>query len=181
MGVIVATFIGLIALQFIDPNMSNNLFGTKETNEKNELVEEDGETGSFSINGSVVNPGTYKLKMDGVTMEDLITASGGTNSSADNRCFYLDSKIKNNESYYIPTRYDATDVCGNDELKKVNVNADSVDVLQTISGIGTVLADSIVKYRETNGLYYTIESLMNVSGIGNSKFSQIKDYVILHE
>ena len=53
--------------------------------------------------------------------------------------------------------------------------------MQTISGIGSVLGNAIVEYRESNGIFYTIEGLMNVPGIGNSKFTQIKDYVILHE
>ena len=57
----------------------------------------------------------------------------------------------------------------------------SSEELQKISGIGSVIADAIINYRTDNGLYYTLESLMDVQGIGNSKFTQIKNYVILHE
>jgi competence protein ComEA len=182
LGVVIVTIIGLVVMQIIDPNVGGKIFGTQETEDPNTTTEEEEDgKGSFTINGNVVNPGKYLLTADGAKMEDLINAAGGVNSNADDRCFYLEATITPNEKYYISTKFDITDVCGDDEIEKVNINIDDSEALQTISGLGSVIADAIVKYRNENGLYYTIESLMNVSGIGNSKFAQIKDYVILHE
>jgi len=182
LGVVIVTIIGLVVMQIIDPNVGGKIFGTQETEDPNTTTEEEEDgKGSFTINGNVVNPGKYLLTADGAKMEDLINAAGGVNSNADDRCFYFEATITPNETYYISTKFDVTDVCGDDEIEKVNINIDDSEALQTISGLGSVIADAIVKYRNENGLYYTIESLMNVSGIGNSKFAQIKDYVILHE
>jgi competence protein ComEA helix-hairpin-helix repeat region len=179
LGVVIATIIGLIIMQIIDPNIIGSIFNTSETTDTDD-TSTDG-TGSFSITGYVVNPGKYNLTIEGASMEDLINSAGGATSNADDRCYYLDATILENESYYIPTKYDVTNVCGSDEIEKVNINSDNSSKLQEISGIGSVIADAIIDYRETNGLFYTLEGLLNVSGIGNSKFTQIKDYVILHE
>lgn len=183
LGVVIVTIIGLIVLQFVDPNINNNFFGTQQTDDPNKIngKEDDDEKGAFSIKGNVVNPGKYLLTMNDTTMSDLINAAGGVTSNADERCYYLEAKLEVNQTYYIPTKFDITDVCGDDEIKKVNINIDNADILQTISGIGNVLSDAIVEYRDVNGLFYTIEALKNVKGVGNSKFEQIKDYVILHE
>jgi len=182
LGVVIATIIGLVVLQFIDPNMSNSLFGTKSNDETNTTtVDEDDTTASFTINGYVVNPGKYLLTFEGATMEDLINAAGGVTKEADERCYYLEASIEKDENYYIPTKYDVSNICGSDEITKVNVNTDNEEALQTISGIGSTIAEAIVNYRSINGNFYTLESLLNVTGIGNSKFTQIKNYVILHE
>jgi len=182
LGVVLATIIGLVVFQFIDPNLSSSLFGTKDSTDDNTTtIDEDEDTFSFTIDGYVVNPGKYLLKMEEPTLEDLISAAGGVTSDADKRCYYLEAAIKENETYYIPTKFDVTNVCGSDIIEKVNVNSDSSEELQQISGIGSVIADAIINYRTDNGLFYTLESLMEVQGIGNSKFTQIKNFVILHE
>jgi len=182
LGVVIATIIGLVVLQFIDPNLSNSLFGTKSTDSTNTTtIDDDETTASFSVNGYVVNPGKYLLTFEGVTMENLLNAAGGVTKEADERCYYLEAGIEKNASYYIPTKYDVSNICGSDELTKVNVNTDNATILQTISGIGSTIADAIVNYRSINGNFYTLEGLLNVTGIGNSKFTQIKNYVILHE
>lgn len=183
LAVVVVTIIGIVVMQFVDPNMGNNIFSTQQTDDSNTTTysDDDDEKGAFTIKGNVVNPGKYLLTYEGTTMSDLINAAGGVTSNADDRCYYLEATLTPNETYYISTKFDVTDVCGDDEIKKVNVNADDSDALQTISGIGSVIGSSIVGYRESNGMFYTIESLKNVNGIGNSVFEKIKDYVILHE
>ena len=174
--VIVATLVGLVVLQFIDPNSNISLLNPTTSDD-----DSDDTTGSFTIKGYVVNPGTYLLSYTNTTMEDLISAAGGVTSYADSRAYFLEAELTPNNTYYISTKYDTTDVCGSDEIKKVNVNSDDEDELQEISGIGATIAESIINYRDNNGYFYTIEDLLNVSGIGSSKFSLIKDHVILHE
>ena len=46
-----------------------------------------------------------------------------------------------------------------------------------LPGIGESKAISIIKYREENGNFATIEDIKNVSGIGDSLFDKIKDYI----
>lgn len=62
---------------------------------------------------------------------------------------------------------------------KINVNKASSSELQEINGVGPALAEKIIKYREQNGNFETIEDLKNVSGIGDKKFENIKDYIVV--
>ena len=62
---------------------------------------------------------------------------------------------------------------------KIDINTATVDRLQLLPGIGEALAQRIVNYREENGSFATIEGLMNVSGIGEKKFANIKDYITI--
>ena len=45
----------------------------------------------------------------------------------------------------------------------------------SLDGVGEGTAEKIIKYREKNEYFNTIEDLMNVSGIGESKFNALKD------
>lgn len=65
------------------------------------------------------------------------------------------------------------------DVSKVSINSATSDQLQTLSGIGESKALAIIKYREENGNFKTIEEIMNVSGIGESLFEKIKDYITI--
>ena len=58
---------------------------------------------------------------------------------------------------------------------KININTASSAALQRLNGIGEVRAAAIISYRETNGAFASIDEIMQVSGIGEGIFSQIKD------
>jgi competence ComEA-like helix-hairpin-helix protein len=59
----------------------------------------------------------------------------------------------------------------------ININTASVQELETLPGIGPVLAQNIVDYRTANGPFETIQHIQNVSGMGPSLFNQIKDLI----
>ncbi len=65
----------------------------------------------------------------------------------------------------------------NNNNNLVNINTASKEELLTISGIGDSKASKIIEYRELNGLFSTIEDIMNVSGIGESIFNTIKESI----
>lgn len=64
-----------------------------------------------------------------------------------------------------------------DEL--VSINKGSKEELMTLIGIGESKADNIIKYREEHGEFKKLEDIMNVSGIGESAYAKIKDYIKL--
>ena len=63
--------------------------------------------------------------------------------------------------------------------KSVNINYASASELMKLKGIGPVMADRIVKYREANGLFKDKNELKNIKGIGPKKFGAIKDYILI--
>ena len=60
---------------------------------------------------------------------------------------------------------------------KININTASKEELLTVTGIGESKAVAIIKYREENGEFQTIEDIKNVTGIGDSLFEKIKEYI----
>ena len=63
----------------------------------------------------------------------------------------------------------------------VLVNDGSKEELMTISGIGDAIASQIIAHRNENGVFYCLEDLMDVNGIGNATFEKLKDSIYLHE
>ena len=74
------------------------------------------------------------------------------------------------------------DACMDDQFNNssqglININTASLDVLKSLPGIGDAKAEDIIKYREENGGFKSIEEIMNVNGIGESIYSQIKEII----
>ena len=63
------------------------------------------------------------------------------------------------------------------ELSVININNATVADFQLLPGIGPLLAERIVAYREENGPFEIPGELMNVEGIGEKKLEEIWDYI----
>lgn len=59
----------------------------------------------------------------------------------------------------------------------INLNAATVEQLETLPGIGRKVAERILEYRSKNGGFKKIEELMNVKGIGEKSFLKIKPLI----
>jgi comEA protein len=57
----------------------------------------------------------------------------------------------------------------------ISLNRASAKELESLDGIGPVLAARIVAYRKINGPFLTVEDLLKVSGIGTAKYGQFKE------
>ncbi len=60
---------------------------------------------------------------------------------------------------------------------KININTASLLDLQTLPGIGESKAKAIIEYRDNEGSFSSIEDIKNVSGIGDSLYEKIKEYI----
>ena len=168
-GVVITTIIGLLVMQFVDFGNARSVVDST-----NEVIRN-----SIGISGYVVSPGNYLLDEDS-TMQDLIEKAGGITDRADIRAFLPSAIVEKNVEYYIPPRYDPTDICSDEEIQKVNINSvTDPNALTFIDGIGESISKSIISYRDENGLYQTIEDIMNVSGIGNATYTKLRNYIIL--
>jgi competence protein ComEA len=60
---------------------------------------------------------------------------------------------------------------------KININTASIEDLDRLPGVGPATAQKIIDYRKQNGPFPNIEAIDNVSGIGPSKYAQMKDLI----
>lgn len=169
-GVIFLVFTIIIGLSIIekgDAYLDNLLFPTSSTSNE-ESSFEDEETVIVTLSGEVLNPGKYEIKK-GYFLNDAIVKAGGVTTSADVNCFDYYLMINENINIYIPKI---------SEDIKVSLNDADFDELTTLSGIGNILAERIIEYREISPFLY-LEEIMNVEGIGKSIFFKIKDMICL--
>lgn len=141
------------------------------------------------VDGAVVSPGVYRLK-DGARVAQAIDAAGGLAPEADVTGLNRASKVTDGQKIHVPTVGEqasiaeagvdggastASGVSGATGL--VNINTASAEELQTLSGIGPSMAQSIIDERTKNGAFASVEDLMRVSGIGEKKLAKIKDCI----
>jgi competence ComEA-like helix-hairpin-helix protein len=62
----------------------------------------------------------------------------------------------------------------------VNINTATKDQLMRLPGVGAVLAERILIYREELGEFTTVNQLLNVKGISKKKLEELKPLVTLH-
>ena len=67
------------------------------------------------------------------------------------------------------------------DFPPVNINTAGLEELDTLPGIGESLARRIMEYREANGPFENVEEIMEVSGIGEAKFAEMKDRITVDE
>ena len=144
------------------------------------------------VDGAVVRPGVYRLK-EGARVSQAIDAAGGLTAEADVTGLNRASKITDGQKIYVPTvgEQQAAAAVGGAESSAattpgagsssglVNINTASAAELQTLSGIGPSMAQSIIDERTKNGAFASVDDLMRVSGIGEKKLAKIKDCICI--
>ena len=142
------------------------------------------------VDGAVVRPGVYRLK-EGARVSQAIDATGGLTAEADVTGLNRASKITDGQKIYVPKVGEQQTVSAdggadggavlasgaNDVAGLVNINTASAAELQTLSGIGPSMAQSIIDERTKNGAFASVDDLMRVSGIGEKKLAKIKDCI----
>lgn len=135
------------------------------------------------IKGSVEAPGVYEMK-DEDRIIDVIDRAGGLTPDAESKGINFAQKVEDQMVIYIPkTGEEPIEIPINAEEKEteevmlVNINEADATGLMTLNGIGPSKADSIIRYREERGFFQTIDDIKNVSGIGNTTFENLRDYI----
>lgn len=62
----------------------------------------------------------------------------------------------------------------------LDINTADLEQLEILQGIGPVLAERIIEYRNLHGNFASVDSLINVKGIGKSKLNLIKDNITVN-
>ncbi|MBO4609054.1 MAG: helix-hairpin-helix domain-containing protein [Lachnospiraceae bacterium] len=138
------------------------------------------------ICGSVQNPGVYELPA-GSRVCDGLDAAGGFSEGADEKRINLAGILSDGDMVFFPEEGESipegasdyvTGSAGNESVTSlININTAGEQALCTLPGIGSSKAQAIIKYREEHGSFKDIKEIMNVNGIGESLYSQIKDLI----
>ncbi|MEV4515076.1 ComEA family DNA-binding protein [Dactylosporangium sp. NPDC049525] len=134
-----------------------------------------------SVNDKVQRPGLVELPA-GARVADAIAAAGGALPGADLSGLNLARKVVDGEmiAVGVPAPPGAAPGGAGGSGSgggPVNLNTATVAELQTLPGIGEVLAQRIVEYRDRHGGFRAVTDLRQVEGIGDAKFQQLKDRV----
>jgi competence protein ComEA len=78
-----------------------------------------------------------------------------------------------------PQQVEDTSITGKPGMP-IDINSAGQAELETLPGIGPSLASRIIEYRIANGPFGSIDAIMDVSGIGPSKFAAIKGLVVAY-
>ena len=131
------------------------------------------------VSGWVVNPGIVVVST-GAIVADAIAAAGGARLGAALDAINLAGPV----AEAIRCRCPAP---GPKPLRPVarrgipggliSLNRADATALQDLPGVGPVLAERIVAYREANGPFAEVEDLLDVPGIGEAKLAAMRDLV----
>jgi len=145
------------------------------------------------IAGAVKNPGVYQLKPTD-RIVDAVKIAGGATEEANLDLVNLAALLEDGQKIIVPYKtysetgeeintntYNPTaSVYSSSSVStsaKININTANATMLQSLSGIGPVLSERIIEYRNQNGLFGVIDDIKDVSGIGEKKFEGIKDLI----
>lgn len=137
------------------------------------------------VAGEVHSPGVVELQV-GSRIVDAIEAAGGATAEAVLDRVNLARVVSDGEQILVPNAETATpDVAGLPSGSPdsgigptvVNINTADAVTLQLLPGIGPALAERIIAWRQTHGPFTRVEELLQISGIGASKFADIADSV----
>ncbi len=159
---------------------------TKSTGTEGEEVAEPVKTLCVYVCGAVANPGVYEL-LDGSRIYEAVELAGGMTKEAEGSALNLAQPLSDGEKIQIPTitevengSYPSEDSSfSQNEPGKVNINLAGREELMTLPGIGEGKADSILKYRQEQGMFSNIEELMQVEGIKQGVYDKLKDKICI--
>ena len=158
----------------------------EESNSKKVIVD---------IKGMINNPGVYEVDSN-LRVNDVIELAGGLKEGADTSNINLAKLVSDEMTIIIYSTeevlekfkqevcicncpYIQNDACinSNNDDNLININTAGIEELTTLTGIGDVKAEAIIKYRSEVGKFKTKEELLNVEGIGEALFEKIKDNI----
>lgn len=117
-------------------------------------------------------------------MADAIAAAGGLRPGAETSAVNLAAPLRDGEQIVIPGPASSGPVPGGgssatDSEGRVRINLATSIELETLPGVGPVLAARIIEFREERGPFTTVEDLLDVPGIGEAKLASLRDYLIV--
>ena len=127
------------------------------------------------VAGEVARPGLVTVPA-GSRVADAVAASGGLLAAADLAALNLAAPLADGQQVVVRSH---SSEGGAPPEQGVRLNTASAAELESIPGVGPVLAARIVGHRQANGPFAVVEDLLDVSGIGEAKLAALRDVVVV--
>ncbi len=136
------------------------------------------------ICGAIRYPGVYYFPED-ARVCDAVEAAGGFTKKADISAINQARVIADGEQITVPSKKSGKRQkkntrkgdSGSGQSDKININTAAKEELMTIPGIGESKAELILDYRKEHGDFQRTEDIMNISGIKEGIYNQIRDCI----
>lgn len=133
-----------------------------------------------AVAGKVRKPGLVRL-LPGSCVADAIESAGGAKPGVDVALLNPARKVVDGELIVVganpPPPPGGPAVGAAPPGGRVNLNTATLADLDTLPGVGPVLAQRILAHRDQHGGFRTVADLRTVDGIGDSRYEQLKDLV----
>jgi competence protein ComEA len=136
------------------------------------------------VAGWVRRPGVYEF-VEGARVIDAIDAAGGARPGAVLASLNLAAPLVDGTQVLVPKESQSPPPAGTGTGTEtgsggtgvVNVNTATNAELETLPGIGEVIAQAIVDHRIENGPFTSVDQLVDVTGIGDATLENIRELV----
>ncbi|MFD7491734.1 helix-hairpin-helix domain-containing protein [Streptomyces sp. NPDC059832] len=138
------------------------------------------------VSGKVRRPGVLQLP-SGARVADALRAAGGVRAGADLTGLNRARVLMDGEQIVVgapsgPSAFGGTGGAavgggGSSSAGPVSLNTATVEQLDTLPGVGPVLAQHIVDYRAQHGGFRSVDELREVNGIGDRRFADLQPLV----
>lgn len=165
--IFIKTYQDVSPIEFRDGNKTAT--GAAELSSDNSIL--------VDIEGAIVSPGVYRVSQ-GARVNDLLTLAGGFLADADtpriNKTLNRAAVLSDGAKIYIPF-LDETTPLEMQKILTVSVNTASAAELESLPGVGSVIAEKIIAARP----YSSLEELVQKAVMSASLFDKCKDQLVL--
>jgi competence protein ComEA len=126
------------------------------------------------VSGAVGAPGVVQLSVDAI-VADAVAAAGGAIATADLSSINLAAPLRAGERVVVPDIEHRVSGPSASADIGIDINTATAVELESLPGVGPVLAQRIIAYRTERGAFHVVEDLLDVPGIGEAKLSQMRD------
>lgn len=146
--------------------------------QENDITDKPKSTQFVDVKGEVVNPDIYEITGQ-ERVKDIIQLAGGFTDDADTTNVNLAQKVMDEMVITIPKKGELVNGTDSSEASSalVNINQATKEEIETLPGIGSVKAESIIQHREEKGFFQSISDLEDVSGIGEKTVEKLEEYI----
>lgn len=136
------------------------------------------------VAGWVLRPGLVEVPK-GSRVGAALAAAGGLRPGASFEALNLATVLSDGQQVHVPgpgavhRSAEAPDAETRDDGGMIHLNSATVADLESLPGVGPVLAERILAHREDHGDYESVEDLLEVAGIGEAKLNSIRDLVVV--